>query len=93
MRFIIICCRRLRVLDTNRGHGGRVPHDAPLHTRRLRATVALAFALMCAIIGVEAPADCRIETRGVAQALRHILALAALVRGACTPARSLCPDV
>jgi len=43
--------RHVSVLDTNREHDGRAVHPAHLRTHRSPATVALPFALMCAIIG------------------------------------------
>ena len=51
-RSMMICCRRVNVLDTNCAHDGRAVRHARLRTHRSRATVALAFTLMCAIIGV-----------------------------------------
>jgi len=52
MRFIMICYPRLSVLDLSRARDGRAVHHVPLRTPRSRTTVALAFALMCAIIRV-----------------------------------------
>ena len=52
MRSIMMCCRRVSGLDTNRGRDGHAARPAPLRTHRSPATVALPFALMCAIIAV-----------------------------------------
>ena len=51
MRCIMKSRRHVSVLDTNREHDGRAVHPAHLRTHRSPATVALPFALMCAIIG------------------------------------------
>jgi hypothetical protein len=53
----MICCRHVSVLGTNRASDGRVARHAHLRTRQSQATVALPFALMCAIIG--AGSTCR----------------------------------
>jgi sugar/nucleoside kinase (ribokinase family) len=45
-------CRRVSVLDTNGASDGRVARHAHLRTHQSPATVALAFASMCAIIAV-----------------------------------------
>ena len=47
----MICCQRVSVLDTNRARDGRAVRHAHRRAYRSLATVALAFALMCAIIG------------------------------------------
>ena len=48
----MICCQRVNVLDTNRARDGRALRHAHRHTHRSRATVAIPFALMCAIIAI-----------------------------------------
>ena len=52
MRSTMICCQRVSVLDTNRARDGRALRHAHLRTPGSRATVALPFTLMCAIIAV-----------------------------------------
>jgi hypothetical protein len=52
MRSIIRSGRHLSILDSSRGRGGDVLRDVRFRRRRLRASVALAFGLMCIIIGV-----------------------------------------
>jgi len=47
----MMCCPPAIVLDLNHARDGRAARHAHLRTRRSPATVALAFALMCAIIG------------------------------------------
>jgi len=48
----LMCCRRVRVLATNRARDGRVVRHAHRRTNQSPAIVALAFASMSTIIGV-----------------------------------------